>query len=555
MFNGLIDEVKVRSRALGAGEIASAYDAARDTFADRVVPTPDMAMTRSRFDGDRYRPGFHFAAPGHWMNEANAPIQVGGKYHLFYQHNQHGPCWHNISRGHAVSTDMVHWRDLPPAMVPEYASVAPDGVWSGSATRDADGAPVLFFTAGDDSVRPNQRTGLARSPSWPSDTDLPKWTMHPTPPVTVQSPDLAVGAGRKVRYGEFRDPFVWRDGNEWFQLVGSGVQTTAGADVGGTVLLYRSTDLENWSYAGPLLTGDVGAQPTTGHVWELPVFLPIGRDARGEVKHVLIVNPAWGGPSEHASKYVWFWVGTWDRAVRRFTADHTSPRMFDYGEHFTGPAGMVDESGRAILFSLAQDRRTERSHYDAAWAHNTALPLVLSLRPDGDLGVKPIPELASLHTTAAPLVSITGDTSVAEVNRQLAGVRGDLLHLTLELARGSAGQYGLDVRRSPDAAELTRVFHDATSQRHAVDRTRSGSVSALTPNLGVQGGPLALGGETLKLDVYVDRSMIEVYANDRKSITTRAYPGRADALGVQVWTNGAEAVVKSIKVWAMKPAF
>jgi sucrose-6-phosphate hydrolase SacC (GH32 family) len=550
MFSGLIDEVRLRDRALTAEQVRGAYDAARATFAAGIVPTPDLAMNRSRFAGDRYRPTYHFMAPEHWMNEPHAPLYFDGQYHLFYQHNQHGPYWHNIGWGHAVSPDMVHWRDLPMALVPTAGSVAPDGVWSGGSTVDGSGKPVLVITAGDDGVFPNQRTGLARSASSPTDRDLTKWVMDPHP-VTVQDPNLDVGAGRRVRYGDFRDPFVWREGDTWYQLVGSGVRTTSGADVGGTALLYTSTDLVRWSYAGPLLVGDLATYPKTGQVWELPVFLPI-TDARGRRKHVLLVNPAWSGPTPHNVKYVWYWVGSWNPATRSFTPDTREPRLFDYGEHFTGPSGLVDHRGRSVVFSIAQDKRTERAHYDAGWAHNAGLPVMLSLRPDGDLGVAPLPELASLHR-GDPLASV-GDADIAAANRALAGARGDSLHLTLEISPRPAGRVGVKVLRSANGEEETVIFYDAATQTFGVDRRRSGTVSSLFGDLGVQAGPLPLGDAALQLDVFVDKSMVEVYANGHRSITTRAYPGRDDALGLQVFGD-EPATVRSLRVWQMGPAF
>ncbi|MET7733697.1 hypothetical protein ABZT02_20320 [Streptomyces sp. NPDC005402] len=115
--------------------------------------------------------------------------------------------------------------------------------------------------------------------------------MHPTL-VTSQTADLDVGAGRKVRFGDFRDPFVRKEGDTWFQLMGSGVQTSEGRDVGGTALLYTSKNLTDWTYSGPLMVGEVAAHPKTGQVWELPTFLPIGKDAQGRERRALLVNPA-----------------------------------------------------------------------------------------------------------------------------------------------------------------------------------------------------------------------------------------------------------------------
>jgi sucrose-6-phosphate hydrolase SacC (GH32 family) len=547
MFSGLIDEVKVYNRPLDAAQVSGDHSAALATFAGGTIPATSVAEDRSRYDGDKYRPGYHFTAPNHWMNEPHAPIFVNGQYHLFYQHNVHGPYWHNISWGHAVSKDLVHWRDLPVALAPTAGSVAPDGVWSGGATVDADGVPVLFITAGNDSKRPNQAVGTAR-PVDPSDPDLKQWKMDPQL-VTEQDPNADVGTGRKVRVGEFRDPYVWKEGSVWYELVGSGVQTTGGADVGGTALMYSSADLVHWTYLGPLMTGDVAAHPKSGQVWELPVFLPIGKDAQGRQRSALIVNPSFTSASPYSSKNTLYWVGSWDAATHKWTPDSTEPRMFDYGEHFTGPSGTVDAKNRSLLFSIAQDRRTERAHYDSGWAHNAGLPVELTMRPDGDLGIRPVAETANLHT-ATPLLNLSGPVSVAAANQQLAGVKGDMLHVRVTLRPGAAQRFGLDVLRSPGDEERTRLFYDtAGGGTFGVDRSRTGANSNVDGSLGTQSGPLPLDAGAVTLDVFVDRSMVEAYANSYKSITTRAYDVRSDALGLQVFGDGS--TIESMTVWTM----
>ncbi|MEV5774844.1 GH32 C-terminal domain-containing protein [Streptomyces antimycoticus] len=547
MFNGLIDELKLHGGALTDSEIAAGHDKDLATFTDGTIPKAAMAMNRSRYDGDRYRPAYHFTAPNHWMNEPHAPIQVNGRYHLFYQHNSHGPYWHNICWGHAVSEDLVHWRDLPVALAPTAGSVAPDGVWSGDSTLDENGVPVLLFTAGNDSQRPNQAVGLAR-PVDPRDPDFVEWKMHPTL-VISQRADLDVGVGRKVRFGDFRDPFAWKEGDTWFQLVGSGVQNSSGTDVGGTALLYTSKNLTDWTYSGPLMVGDVTAYPKTGQVWELPTFLPIGEDAQGRERRALLINPAFpAGPGEYSSKYVFYWVGTWDAQTHTWTPDTTEPKLLDYGDHFTGPSGTVDDKGRSLLFTIAQDRRSEQAHYDAGWAHNAGLPVELAMRPDGDLSFRPVAEVAQLHV-GAPLLTVSQKTSIADANVLLSPIKGDVLHIKATLEAGSADRFGLDVLHSPQDEERTRLFFDTAASQLGVDRTRSGNNSSAQGDLGIQQGPLTLTNGTLSLEVFVDRSIIEAYANEYRSITTRAYPFRDDSLGVRLFGEGS--AVTSLTVWKM----
>ncbi|RCW45435.1 GH32 C-terminal domain-containing protein [Paenibacillus prosopidis] len=544
MFNGLMDEVKVRNTVLSAEEISDIYGAAAAGFENGTAPKPDLDFERSVYDGDRYRPQYHLISPGHWMNEPHGPLYFEGKYHIFYQHNPQGPYWHQIHWGHAVSDDMVHWQDMPVALAPEGGSVTPDGVWSGNAVVDDNGNPALFFTAGNDKAVPNQSTGLARS-TFKDDgnANLEQWIMEETP-VTVQTDNLPADEG-EVWFGQFRDPYVWKDGDTWYQLVGSGIK-----DVGGTALLYSSPDMVNWTYENPFFVGDYKNKPETGQVWELPVLLPLGEDNNGTMKYAFFINPWFDHYNEHNVKYVFHWIGTWDKTSNKFIPDHEEPRLFDFGEHFTGPSGMVDGKGRAILFSIAQDRRTEQQHYDAGWAHNAGLPVVLTLRDDGLLGVEPIEELNSLR--GEKLVDVTNAT-VAQANTQLRDVQSDMLEIVLEAKMKKGSELGIKLRSTGDGREETLLYYNVNSGMLNIDRTKS----SLDPDIakGIQGGEMTLDRDLLKLHIYLDRSMIEAYANGKNSITSRVYPTQSDALGLELWSEGGNVKINKLQVWSMNSAY
>lgn len=281
MFSGLIDEVKLQNKALTGQEILAEYENVKALHSGAVpeIPNGDIDEDPSVFDGDQHRPQYHAMPPQNWMNEAHAPIYYNGKYHLFYQHNPQGPFWHQIHWGHWVSDDMVHWENVRPALAPEAGTLDPDGAWSGSAAYDRDGNPVLFYTAGNDSLSPNQRTGLA-TPADLSDPNLEQWVKYPEP-VTEQN-------GNGI-HNEFRDPFVWYDQetDKWYQLVTSGLQDFSS----GTALVYVSDDMYNWEYKGPLYVSNRNLYPELGTVWELPVLLPLGEDSTGQQKYIFMVNP------------------------------------------------------------------------------------------------------------------------------------------------------------------------------------------------------------------------------------------------------------------------
>src|SRR2546426_523104 len=101
---------------------------------------------------DPTRPVFHVAPPAGWNNDPNGPIFHGGFYHLFYQHNPYGDSWGNMHWGHVRSRDLVRWEHLPIALWPSK-EVGEDHCFSGCATVDGNGQPILFYT----SIGPKKR--------------------------------------------------------------------------------------------------------------------------------------------------------------------------------------------------------------------------------------------------------------------------------------------------------------------------------------------------------------------------------------------------------------
>jgi beta-fructofuranosidase len=471
--------------------------------------TQPVLDSRERLAADTHRPQYHFLPPSNWMNDPNGLIQWRGQYHLFYQYNPYAPVWGSIHWGHAISDDLVHWRDLPIALAPTPGGVDEYGVFSGCAVDD-NGVPTLMYTG----VRKHADGSRTELPclATSSDDDLRTWQKYRQNPV-IASPPLGVDV-----LG-FRDHSVWNENGTWYQLIGSGIR-----DVGGTVFLYRSADLRHWEYVHPILIGDTNQ---TGNMWECPDLFRLGDE------HILVVSPI---PQRRS---LYFWGG--------FDDHRFSPRgqaVLDDGGYLYAPQSFTDSQGRRIMFGWFWEGRDESAQCAAGWAGVMSLPRLFVSRADGRLGMEPVPELRSLRGQS---------TSMRDVALN-PYVRADLVGAALEIAAmiepGSASHVGLKVRRSPDGAEQTAIVYEPATDRLIIDRQHS----SLDPSVQREEHGARLGltsGEALRLQVFVDHSVIEVFANGHTTLTSRIYPTRSDSLGVELVAQGGSAQLSSLDIWEM----
>jgi len=175
-----------------------------------------------------------------------------------------------------------------------------------------------------------------------------------------------------------------------------------------------------------------------------------------------------------------------------------------------------------------------------------SLPWLLTPRSDGLLGVAPAPELEMLRGAHTRLA----DLALNDDMPRAIGVEGDCLELAVELAPGDAAQVGLVVRRSPGGEEETRILYEPASGDLTVDRARSSADRAVdrTPHA----AHLMLEpDEPLRLRVFLDRSVIEIFANERLALTTRIYPTRADSLGLGLVAVGGAGLAHTVDTWQM----
>jgi sucrose-6-phosphate hydrolase SacC (GH32 family) len=492
VMNGLLRDVQIFSRALTPGEIK---DLVRGSQRRGVA-------NRAWCSSDKQRPKYHALPPRAWTNEPHGLIYWRGEYHLFYQKNANGPYWGNINWGHMTSADLYQWTEQPVALSPEPGPDA-EGCWSGSVI-DHEGKLALIYTGGD-----GHRASICLATS----DDGVTFTKYQANPVIAAPPE-------GHNYPEFRDPHVWREGDTYYMIIGSAVK-----DVGGTALLYRSTDLVEWQYLKPLL---VGNKASSGTFWEMPIFVKVG------AYHVLIVCEVPGRAS--------YWVGDWKDET--FTPISADPQRLELFNHLLSPTPYRAADGRVITLGIIPDQRYPRETWKAGWAHLYSLPRVLSVDSAGRLHQTP---LENIRKFSQPLFSAAQTLLDEAAYTNFPGASGTGVEINVQFRRGNSQSVFLLVRRSPDGQEQTELSYAWETGTMTLDRSRS----SLNPEVRRDVQTTQYRTDTpgaLSLLLYLDESVIEVFVDGRSAFGTRVYPMLEESTGIAAGCIGKGASIEALSV-------
>ena len=459
-------------------------------------------------------PLYHFRPARNWMNDPNGLIYWRGQYHLFYQYNPHGPLHGSIHWGHAVSDDLAHWTELPVALAPTPGGPDAEGCWSGCAV-DNGGVPTFVYTG----VHPQTVCLATGSP------DLRQWTKHPANPV-IGGPPPELAAATE---GNFRDPFVWREDGRWQMVIGAKI-----AGQGGVVLRYQSLDLVQWDYCGPLLVDDARTRPySTGAMWECPNFFPLGG------RHVLIVSAQ---SAQGELLYPVYFAGAYDGQI--FTAGVED--ILVHGSSFYAPQILRRPDGRVLMWGWLKEGRPEAEALNTGWAGVMSLPIELTWRAEGRVGLAPVPELQGLRRQHWHFAGRALDVN----ERWGLDAAGEALELIAEFEHDPAGVFGFDLLCGPEGTPQARVVYDAPHSTLSVDPGPTFASTVATPER--YAAPLPPTGR-LRLHVFLDRTVLEVFANDTCCLAARLYPEHPEQQGLGVSLIAGSAVLRSLEVWSLAP--
>ncbi|MDE2814706.1 MAG: glycoside hydrolase family 32 protein [Gemmatimonadota bacterium] len=501
--------------------------------------------TRQAQAGDPVRPIYHFCNPDGRLNDPNGLCFWQGRWHLFYQAfppEDPRPHW-----AHAVSDDLIHWRDLPYAIYPHPEH----GCWSGASLVDGDRVIVHYYGHQTGNV-----SAISRDPLLLNWQKVPGGI--PEPKINEPSQPYRV-----------YDPCIWKKDGAYYSLSGGTLPTGPRGLQRRANFLFRSEDLETWEYLHPFVEDDLFS--ANGDDGACPYFWPIGD------KHMLLYYSHRNG-----GQYL---IGDYDQARDKLIARDYG--RFNFGASWPGgihaPSATPDGKGGLIaIFNVnwgmpspgwSEEERQIR-HF-GCWEGQQlmSLPRRLSLSASGDVQIEPAGDIESLrgrHTQIADC-PIKGNSEI--VFDQLAG---NAIELNLEVETNGAPLIELDVLRSPDQQEYTRI---------AFYRDRG--VKPLEPGVGAGTPPNSEGTyslvvldsshasiqpqarsrppeiasvflapeENLKMRVFVDKSIVEVFVNNRQCLAVRVYPGRQDSVGVALRAVGRDVRLVTLDAWEMKSIY
>lgn len=476
---------------------------------------------------ENYRPQFHYSPEANWMNDPNGMVYYEGEYHLFYQYHPYSKQWGTMHWGHAISTDMVHWKEYPIALYPDKFGT----IFSGSAVVDHKNTSG-FFTDTDEKkglVAFYTSAGRTQQQSIAYSTDKGRtWTKYKNGEPVIKTED------DPMNHGDFRDPKVFwhEESNQWMMVV-----------AGGPLRFYSSTNLKNWTFESGYNNEQVidGVFVNAIHT-ECPDFFKLSVEGSSQEKWVLV----------RSSKS--YMIGEFKKIGNNwfFIPDSNTSINPNFGNDvYAGQTFSDTPDGRRIMihwmtnFDYSGDLANVTDPYNGAFT--MAYELKLKETNEGiRLYQTPIQEYESLRK---PAHSFKKKTISAQDENILKDIKSQQFEIvaTVTPATGTT-QFGFNLRVGN--GQLTKVFYNMRNQQLVVDRTQSGT----TPNdkfAKVFSKRTQLINGKIQLHIFVDWSSIEVFANDGAELASALIFPDPESQDMEFFVVG-EAVECDIDIYPLK---
>lgn len=496
-----------RSPALVALSIAIVFSVVQHSSAD------DPPATAPLQPADDQVLNYHLMHPGgpSMPGDPNAAFYLDSTYHLHYILGHPWRGRNSFSFVHVTSPDMLHWTWQPTKLQPSFTG---HGMFSGTGFLTREGLPAAIYH-GEGSGR--NQIAIAR------DRKLSDW--EKPYPVDVRD---ANGAEVKVDHW---DPDCFRIGDAYYAISGGGRQP-----------LMKSKDLKTWTLVGPFLKHDM-PDVAIGEDISCPNFFQLG-----DRWMLLCISHNLGCR---------YYLGDWDEQAEQFVPTRHGRMNFRREEQrlygppwrvdFFAPESVLTPDGRRVMWAwLATLGKTDGSMDDRTIQ---SLPRELSLAADGGLRIRPIRELETLRgepttQTGTTITSLTGDVppNVAPACKAIAELPGDSAEVRITIPRDQAERklFGFVLFGQGGVGGLPILFRPETGALRVGTAEAPFSIADLPP------------GEDVRLRIFVDRYLVEVFVNDRQALVASHadYRGKTELAAFSV---GSPTTIQTLEIWKLAP--
>ena len=518
-INGIIDNIHIYNTTWSAADVASAYTS------ELPAEAPELSFPAQYWADELLRPKFH-GMPSHaWTNESHGMAYSDGKWHVFFQKNGNGPYMCRLHWGHIVSENLYDWTEVKTAIAPSE-SYDVKGCWSGCVVEDEKlfgQYPGIIYTGVD--------YGKAMiSFASPTDASLIDWTKAPNNP--------RINGRPSGLSDDFRDPYFFRTEHGAYIIVGS-----SKGGVGCCTLHKYNEGTGNWSNDGSIFFQGTNVS-SHGTFWEMPNVTPMG-----DGRYLFTVTPQNTGLGVRTL----YWVGTIDENGKFQPSAGTWPRTVELSGMTKDGYGMLSpticqQDGKTIALGIVPDKVASSVNYDLGWPHCYSLPREWSLDADGLLWQKPYSGLAAMRVAEGAYSKANFQLNGSEAISSVAGRQVEVCAtfqasgaaFGIDVLKGGSGQARISLSGSTltvDLTSLSRISNDGGSFNGRYESTLPTAVEV---------------GQEVKLHVFLDGSILDIFVNDTYAASIRVFANDADASGVELFAEGATSVVKA-EAWNLDP--
>lgn len=499
--NGALDEVRIFNQTFTSTEITDRFNAVGLVETDLEID-PDL-----RHAGDHLRPRFHVMPNTAWTNESYGLTYYDGQYHMFSQKNTNSPTLFFMHWGHYSSPDLVSWKEERMSLSPQ-PGFSDFGCWSGTTFFDDQGEPVISYTGVN-----GQIAGIGMA--YPLDDQLMEWELEMANPVVPTAPP-------NIPNLDFRDPYIIKNGDFFYMMVGSG---RAGNN-GGFLASYRSSDLVNWDPIDPIFEYSNIAE--AGIFWEMPALVQF---ENGD--WMVVVTPVYAASPAKTL----YWIG--DFSNEKFIPYHPEPKNFEHNIRLLlSPAFGKDEEGRLTYIGIVPEDRNVEDQITAGWRQTFSIPRVVRLLEDGNIGHYPHPNLCRLRGAQT---TIENRIIQPGTNFNLPEIEGgQQFEIEMTIVPEPGSEFSLQILKNDAASMFTSIYGDLSIDRLGINRQLSSPYSTTEDN---RFSPY-LFRDTVQIRAFFDHSILEVFVDNLTVMSTRVYPGEDQVLVDFVVPEGSVEVVR-----------